>query len=66
MALRDIPADRFPLRLDRYSEIERQLSEAAGDFDDLGYPEIAKKLDTTLVQLRAAWELIRSTESAGL
>jgi len=64
--LRDLPADKFPLRFEEYSNLYDRLREAASGFANLGYPALAEEVDATRAQLHKAWNAIRDTESAGL
>jgi len=66
MALRDIPAARFPLRVEKYTKLDDEIKEIASRFSQLGYEDLAREFDEVRVRLDQAWQTMRAAESAGL
>lgn len=65
MALRDLPASKFPLRFQAYSKIYDQLDAAADGFADLGYADLSREMEAARDRLYAAWNAIAEAERNG-
>lgn len=65
ITLRDLAADKFPLRFEAYSKMHDELTDAAEGFSRLGYENLACEMDAVRSRLEAAWNAIVVTEQAG-
>jgi hypothetical protein len=65
MPLRDIPAKKFPFRVEEYNRLDDRIATAAARFFALGYPDLGGELDAVRARLSAAWEAITTAEREG-